>query len=157
MLVRIACAAVLFVTGCSYGAPNAEVETAPVCGPAGGPWTRWPEAKWVRQIVEAGGYRVVGETGSALVAAGKGHEFYIWATEFAGPIGRPWRRMATVRGVPVYGDRDLWRVWQAQRFTFWVQAGPRRASVPPAAGRLAPVIEASRRLPFRDDCERPQP
>jgi hypothetical protein len=147
------CLALLVVAGCSYGNRSAQVETsAPGCAPVGGPWTLSSEASWVKRVVVAGGYRVTGETGSAFVASGKGHEFNIWATKSDGPIRPPWRRLATVLGVPVYGDRDLWRVWQAQGFTFWVKEGPRAGSVLPAAGRLAPVIDASRRLPFRDEC-----
>ena len=124
----------------------------------GGPWTTWPEAFWTRRIAEEGGYRIVSETGSALVAAGKGHEFSIWATEPERPIGEiaskeKWRRIATVRGVAGYGDRDLWRFWVAQGFIFWVKAGPRDSSVLPAPGRLGAVIDASLRLKLEERCE----
>jgi hypothetical protein len=49
-----------------------------------GPWTACAEADWVRRVVESGGYRVVGETGSALVAEGKGQSFYAWTTGASG-------------------------------------------------------------------------
>jgi hypothetical protein len=155
VLARIACVGLLLASGCSFRDGRVETTAAP-CQELG-PWSTWPQADWVRSIVIAGGYDVVGETGSALVVSGKGHEFNIWATESDRPIGRPWRRLATVRGVPVYGDRRLWRVWRAQGFTFWVKQGPRAGSILPAAGRLAPVIDASGRLPFRDECERSRP
>jgi hypothetical protein len=146
--MRLVALAALLVAGCSYGSSPTDVETqASTCAPVGGPWTQSPEANWVWQVVEAGGYRVVAVTGSALVASGKGHEFYIWATE-GRSRPRKGRQLATVRGVPVYGHRDLWRWWHAQGFTFWVQG----AAATPAAGRLAPVVDASLRLRFRDEC-----
>jgi hypothetical protein len=114
-----------------------------------GPWSTWPEADWVRAIVKRGGYDVVGETGSAVVASGKGHEFSIWATEGRAKRVPNTRRLATVRGVPIHGDRDVWRYWHARGFTFWVHG----ASATPSAGRLAPVVDASLRLPFRDPCQ----
>jgi hypothetical protein len=45
-----------------------------------GPWTACAEADWVRRVVAEGGYRVTGETGSAIVGEGKGRSFYIWTT-----------------------------------------------------------------------------
>ena len=123
----------------------------------GGPWTTSPSAFWTRRIAEEGGYRIIAETGSAFVAAGKGHEFSIWATEAELPITATvaeenWRRLAVVRDVIVYGDRDRWRVWLAQGFIFWVKAGPRPESVLPEPGRLAPVIDASVRLRLEEKC-----
>ena len=147
--MRILLAAVLLVAGCSYGETRADAPTTPDPCTTRGPWSTWPDADWVRAIVERGGYDVVAETGSALVASGKEHEFYIWAAEGRGSGMPNWRRLATVRGVPIYGDRDLWRSWRAQGFTFWVQG----AGATPAAGRLAPVVDASLRLPFSDPCE----
>jgi hypothetical protein len=150
MLLRVAlCLIALFPAGCMLGESTPREEKRPAKCETLGAWSTWPEADWVRTIVEAGGYDVFSETGSALVASGKGHEFYIWAAELpGGSSGMPnWRRMATVRGVPIYGDRDLWRSWRAQGFTFWAHG-----SGVPAAGRLAPVIDASLRLPFRDEC-----
>ena len=58
-----------------------------------------------------------------------------------------------MRGVAVYGDRDLWRFWVAQGFIFWVKSGPSDGSVLPAPGRLAPVIDASLRLKLEERCE----
>ena len=148
--MRLVVMAALLLAGCSYGSPTEDVATqasTSACPPLGGPWSQSSEAAWVWEIVETGGYRVVAETGSALVASGKGHEFYIWAAEGRAKSPKS-RRLATVRGVPVYGDRDLWRWWYAQGFTFWVKG----AAATPAAGRLAPVVDASLRLRFRDEC-----
>jgi hypothetical protein len=141
--------AVLVAAGCSFGDEPDQAQ-APMgpdpCVQIGG-WSTGPEARWVRQIVEAGGYNVFSETGSALVASSEQHEFYIWASESDGSVDPVWRRLAKVRGIPIYGDRDLWRTWTAQGFTFWVHG-----SGVPAAGRLAPVVDASLRVPFRDPC-----
>ena len=45
-----------------------------------GPWTACAEADWVERVVEAGGYDVVGGTGSALTAEGGSRAFYVWTT-----------------------------------------------------------------------------
>jgi hypothetical protein len=144
----VAVVTVLALIGCSFRDEPAAVTTVRDLCAARGAWSFWAEADWVRKVVEAGGYDVVRQRGSALVASGKGHEFSIWATRGTARH-RPYaRRLANVRGVPVYGKRDLWRYWYARGFTFWVQgAGPL-----PAAGRLAPVVDASLRIPFRDPC-----
>src|SRR5687767_1141981 len=130
--MRIAAvAAVLVLAGCSFSEERVAVSTAPDPCAQAGPWSTGPEARWVREIVEAGGYNAFSETGSALVATREGQEFFIWATQTPRPSrGMPnWRRLATVRGVPIRGDRDLWRSWRAQGLTFWVMG-----SGVPAAG-----------------------
>ena len=157
------CAAVLAAVVCLVSACAGRDRVLPAEEPPqpecviGGPWTTWPSAFWTRRIAEEGGYRIVSDTGSALVAAGKGHEFYIWATEPERPIRaivaqEKWHKLAVVRDVTVYGDRDLWRFWLAQGFIFWVKAGPRPESVLPEPGRLAPVIDASLRLKLEERC-----
>jgi hypothetical protein len=151
MLLRITLCLLAFLpAGCIDGESTRSEPRRPVKCEMPAVWSASPEADWVRKIVEVGGYNVVGETGSALVVAGKSHEFNIWAAELGRPSpGMPnWRRMATVRGVPILGDRDGWRSWRAQGFTFWVHGG----SLTPAAGRLAPIVDASLRIPFRDPC-----
>jgi hypothetical protein len=101
----------------------------------------------VRRVVEAGGYRVAGDTGSALVADGRGRSFYIWATENAAAVNKTtWQVLARVGGVTVYGDEDLWRWWIAGDFVFWVQAGPGGDAIVPRPTELASVIDASRRV-----------
>jgi hypothetical protein len=148
----LASVALALCCGCTGETAVPPDTTAPKKCETLGAWSTWPEADWVRRIVREGGYTVLAETGSALVASGKGHEFFIWAAEGPPSRGMPnWRRLATVRGVPIYGDRDVWRSWRAQGFTFWVQAGPRPVFAP-AGGRLAPVVDASLRLPFREGC-----
>lgn len=140
----------------STDAARARCRTYPDCAPPPdcnresypGPWTACPEADWVRRISEAAGYGVVGDTGSAFVASGKGREFYIWATRNAHSANRlsPWRPLDVVNGTTVYGDEDLWRWWTAGDFIFWVKAGPRPTVAPPPQ-ELASLIDASRQLP----------
>jgi hypothetical protein len=115
-----------------------------------GPWTACSAADWVHRVVEEGGYRVVDETGSALVAEGNGRSFYIWTTRnpkgVAAESGN-WRRLAVIDGVTVYGDDDLWRYWQAQGYVFWIQEGPSEHSVVPSPAELTRLIEASQTVP----------
>lgn len=107
----------------------------------------------MRRVVQEGRYRVVGETGSALIAEGKGRSFYVWtnsarrkAEAIAAEPGN-WLRLAVIDGVPIYGDDDLWRFWEAQGFIFWIQEGPRGDSVVPSPMELAKLVEASRIVP----------
>jgi hypothetical protein len=116
-----------------------------------GPWKACAEARWVRRVVEVAGYRVTDEPASALVAEGKGREFYIWTSELALPFSElvcaeGWRRVSAVEGADVYGDRRLWRFWAAQGFIFWVQAGPRATSVAPWPTELGSLIRASQSI-----------
>jgi hypothetical protein len=118
-----------------------------------GPWTACAEAEWVRRVVREGGYDVVDETGSALVAEGQGRSFYVWTTParrkpeaIAGEAGN-WRRLAVIDGVPIYGDDELWRFWQAQGFIIWVKEGPRGDSIVPTPAELTRLVEASRVAP----------
>jgi hypothetical protein len=118
-----------------------------------GPWTACPQADWVRQVAERAGYRVTGETGSALVAEGKGRSFYIWATDRAAGqdfSGRPTARkgpLGEVEGVTVYGDERLWRWWTANGFVLWLQAGPYSTSQIPRLKEMESLVQKSTALP----------
>jgi hypothetical protein len=117
-----------------------------------GPWTACPEAAWVQRVAERAGYRVVDETGSALVAQGEGRSFYIWATAAPESPGRTaerekWRLLGRREGARVYGDEDLWRWWGAQGFVFWLHAGPFADSRVPDLDELGFLIRASKSLP----------
>jgi hypothetical protein len=99
-----------------------------------GPWTACAEADWVERVVEAGGYDVVGGTGSALTAEGGSRAFYVWTTgsglEDSHPV-----------------DDGVRTSWAAQGFTFWVESGPRSTDVKPTVDELEGVVAASRLLP----------
>jgi hypothetical protein len=117
-----------------------------------GPWTTCPEADWVAGVVKAGGYRIVGETGSALIAAGRTTSFYVWASD-GGAVPAQRREIARglyhvlgrVEGVTVTGN-DVRVSWSAQGFVFWVEAGPDGDSVLPDLDGLRPLVAASRRV-----------
>jgi hypothetical protein len=118
-----------------------------------GPWTACPEARWVRQVAERAGYRVVAETGSALVAEGEGRSFYIWATELAGKElsatakREEWHPLGVVEGVEVFGDEREWRWWSAQGFVFWLHAGPLEDATIPELREMAALVRTSQELP----------
>jgi hypothetical protein len=141
------------VIGCDGGGEAAQ-DAAPDCSRADwpGPWTACPEADWVRDVAVAGGYRIVDETGSALVAEGGGDSFYIWTTTRTGePVERlvrreGWQELGTVSGVRIYGHGDLWRWWATDEFLFWLNAGPFETSTLPDIPELRPLVAASLRL-----------
>jgi hypothetical protein len=117
-----------------------------------GPWTACPQADWVRQVAERAGYRVTGETGSALVAQGKGRSFYIWAAPAAGqdlddgPTARK-GPLGEVEGVTVYGDERLWRWWTANGFVLWLKAGPYSTSQIPRLKEMNSLVQESTAVP----------
>jgi hypothetical protein len=119
----------------------------------GGPWTACAEAEWVARVAEAAGYRIVGETGSALVAEGGGDGFYIWTTRHAivSPIQQlaedeGWQELGTAGRVTIYGDERLWRWWSTEDTIFWIKAGPYEKSTVPDVGELDRLVAASLRL-----------
>lgn len=117
-----------------------------------GPWTACPEANWVGRVTETAGYRIVGDTGSALVAQGRGRSFTIWATQPEEPIRRiaereNWSPLGTVDGVQVYGDESQWHWWVAQGSIFWMSTDPHRGGRLPDLGEMASLVRASRDLP----------
>jgi hypothetical protein len=116
-----------------------------------GPWTACPEAAWVRLIAGSAGYPITDETGSALVAEGRGHGFYIWATKAADepPAAQGWKRLGTVEGVDVFDD-GIRRRWVAQGFVFWLQAGPSTDATLPLLGEMQPLVQWSLDLPPPD-------
>jgi hypothetical protein len=98
-----------------------------------GPWQECSDAEWVKRVVEAGGYDVQGGTGSALIALGRGHSFYVWAT----------RNEAAGHEPEEAGVRTS---WTTQGMTYWIEAGPSAAATKPSVDELAGVITASQRL-----------
>ncbi len=106
-----------------------------------------------RTYREAAGYRIVSETGSALVAKGGGDEFYVWTTRRAllptiEQIVKDegWEELGSASRVTIYGDKRLWRWWPAHDTIFWVKAGPHETSTVPDVGELDQLVGASLRL-----------
>jgi hypothetical protein len=118
-----------------------------------GPWTACPEAEWVQQVAERAGYRITGDTGSALISQGHGWSFYIWGfamapEEIARAARREsWRRLGTVAGVEVYGDESLWRWWVTEGFVIWLHAGPRQDSRLVPFSEMESLVRASEAVP----------
>jgi hypothetical protein len=114
-----------------------------------GPWTACPEADWVRGIVEAAGYRVAGDTGSAVIARGQGHSFYIWATRNDGSAIEGFEEACRVGNITVWagkgpnGAMNDWRYWEAQGFVFWLSAGPRSTATSPDVCGLGSLVHQS--------------
>jgi hypothetical protein len=137
------------------GSGQVEQTTSDACPPDWpGPWTACPEADWVRKVAERAGYRISGETGSALIAKGNGGSFYIWATPAATPKvvekavrDEDWQPFGSVEGVDVYGDERVWRWWVGERFTIWLQAGPTADSRLPTLSKMESLVRASKTVP----------
>ena len=124
-----------------------------------GPWTVCPEARWVGRVAERAGYRIVDETGSALVVEGQGRGFYIHATRmprmteqsFAATSRRGRLSPAgTVEGVEIFGYESQRRSWLAQQFVFWITPGPPAAARLPAVAEMGGLVRASLDLPAPD-------
>ena len=137
----------------SGSAPSVTEWSSDKCPPNWpGPWTACPEAEWVRLVAETAGYRIADETGSALVAEGRGDGFYIHATpmsekHFVATARREeWRRRGGVEGVQVFGE-EPWRWWRAQGFVFWLHAGPSADAKLPTFRELPALVRASLDLP----------
>ena len=132
--MRVLVAVVMFVgLGCSRGPEEVGIRGCPAPDWPG-PWTACAEARWAERVVEAGGYRVGGGTGSALTAEGRGRAFYVWASSTGTDDRRP-------------ADDGVRTSWTAQGFTFWVEAGPSSTDVKPTIDELSGIVTASRRIP----------
>ena len=101
----------------------------------------------MQRVAERAGYRISGETGSALIARGNGWSFYIWATEETPEEIRRaerWQALGTVEGVVVYGDESLWRWWVTEDFVVGLQAGPYEDSQVPPLAEMESLVRASK-------------
>jgi hypothetical protein len=135
--------------------PTVRSPDADLCNSAtyGGQWTDCPQADWVRAVAEEAGYRMTDETGSALVAAGRGQSFYIWSTHLT--VSRTvevkrdhWKRAGRVAGVPIYHDGP-WRWWVVDdlNLVLWLNAGPHEFAGLPTLAESAPLVRASLTVP----------
>ena len=128
---------------------------ADLCNSAtyGGRWTDCPQADWVRAFAAEAGYRITDETGSALVAAGRGQSFYIWSTHLT--VSRTiavkrdhWKTLGRVADVPIYHEGP-WRWWVVDDLdlVLWLNAGPHEFAGLPSLAELAPLVRASLTVP----------
>ena len=117
-----------------------------------GPWTSCPQADWIGSVAEDAGYRIAGETGSALVAEGKGHGFYLWTSDAHSDLvesaGPRWKAVGRVHGVPIYGDRHVWTWWVVEEagVVIWLNAGPHTESRLPKLDELEPLVVSSKMI-----------
>jgi hypothetical protein len=114
-----------------------------------------PEYAWLHAIVEAAGYEVTGNTGSAVVGNGGGVEFVIWTTEAdpddeyvvppePGYDERIYHRQTEADDLVVFTD-GIRSVWTAQGFHLWVDANV-EGSVPTEV--LRALAKASLRVDY---------
>jgi hypothetical protein len=107
--------------------------TAPVpeaCPSETGPWADpdCPLLAWTRAVVEEAGYEVTGDTGSALLAEGRGTEFFIWAIrEPLPPPSEGYEPIANIYGNPeagayatIYSDNTRF-VWAMAGLAVYVE------------------------------------
>jgi hypothetical protein len=152
----------LLVSGClgeSVADSSPSSRTAAAVGEAAEACSSPDECRenWSRAVAKAAGYQIIGNTGSAWVAQGRGHSFYFWATEVI-PASQlrseGYRILRRVKGVPIYADSvdltdNINLTWRARRATLWIQAGPTKDSVAPKPNELRRLVAASIALPIR--------
>lgn len=87
------------------------------------PWTECPEASWLAERLEAAGFRVAGDTGSALVATGKGATFHASMTDGSEPLqDEGYELVGEVDGAEVLGD-GIRLTWTTERGRVWISPG----------------------------------
>jgi hypothetical protein len=131
--------------------------TAPVpdgCPSETGPWADpdCPLSAWTRAVVEEAGYRVTGDTGSALLAEGRGTEFLIWAIrEPLPPPTEGYEPIANIYGNPeagayatIYSDNTRF-VWAMAGLAVYVEFNVRG----PGLGHvLSDLFQASEEVDY---------
>ena len=102
-------------------------------------------------MAEYAGYHITDETGSALVAKGRGQSFYIWASDANSALIQKrlragWTKTGIVEGVPAYGDGRIWRWWIADGvdLVVWLSAGPHVDARLPTLDELLPLVRSTR-------------
>ena|SRR2546427_12792963 len=137
---------VAFVAALSSTALRGTAPAAPTvrCGHPG-EWPHTADAAWTARVITAGGFAMIGCTGSALVidTGGRGrsgHDLYVW-TSRSKMIPRYGSRASTIAGVAIHYDR-LRAVWRVGARNVWVEAGPTTRWLLPLE-RLRRLIRAS--------------
>ena len=96
----------------------------------------------MRAVAYQAGYRVEGDTGSAIELAGPGHDLHVWTTP-AGGAGEPGRQR-TLAGTAVTVNRmRAW--WDTAGLRVWVSGGP--TSELPRTSTLEELVAASVAVP----------
>jgi hypothetical protein len=109
-------------TGCNGVVAVQPPSTQPACGD----WAHCSLGRHVARIVKHAGFRVAGNTGSALIAGTKGSRFLIWAAP-ATAVNRVGKPFGEACGIQVRHERRR-RFWHTNDHTFWVEPGPQAGS-----------------------------
>jgi hypothetical protein len=117
-----------------------------------GPWAEHcPEADWARDVADAAGFEVTGDTGSALTVERQGLAFHLWAFTPEEPELRRrqlrqerYRTEATIGGVRVFGDTER-LTWDAYGLHVYMASGGLGALDVGVPG-VADIVRASTRV-----------
>ncbi|MDQ3953082.1 MAG: hypothetical protein M3279_08985 [Actinomycetota bacterium] len=119
-----------------------------------GPWAdHCPEAGWARDVARAAGFRVTGDTGSALTIERQGLAFHLWAFTPEEPELRTrqlrqeaYEHVESVAGVRIYADGQR-LTWDSYGLHVWMaQAGLGGLDV--GVPGVADVVRASLQVPW---------
>lgn len=136
-------------------APGPEDAPRPSPTAAGGvcaPWSSCPEADLLRAHLTRAGYRLVGETATAIIVTGHGrNHFYAGAStldevnraeragEIVGIEDAGWRRLFRVGAVSVFGD-NVRLTWETAHYRVWVQTGPGVSDRRPSLAQINALV-----------------
>lgn len=119
-----------------------------------GPWAEHcPEARWAREVAEAAGFEVTGDTGSALTIERARRSFHLWAFTPEQPklraeqlVEEGYDEETSVAGLRVYGDgiRVTWKVYGLHVWLATAGTGDIDLSAP----GVADVVKASAEVPW---------
>jgi hypothetical protein len=104
-------------------------------------WTFCPEAAWIYAAANQAGFAFNGDTGTALVFAGRGAEFSLWTTHEE-DVDTTYRPLESVDGTEILSDGTR-LTWMAQGTRAWVQAGPHSDSQLPSGTALTDLVRAT--------------
>lgn len=120
-----------------------------------GPWATYcPEAEWARGVAERAGYRVVEDTGSALIIDNGENSFYYKAFEPENPASRQeslseesYKPVFEVDGTIVYSN-GVQLTWDVHGLWAWLESGPEKGPKIQDEDVLAPIVRASIETPY---------
>jgi hypothetical protein len=171
--LSVAVAGAILIGACARAGPDAgrlttakerrasPASDAPGASPGScgyGPWAdHCPEAGWAREVLDAAGSRLTGDTGSALVAWAGEAGFYFWAFEMEKASEQPlpkaiedegYRVLREVEGIRVFTD-GIRLAWQTQGLYVWLEGGPVNSLEDIDAETIRRMVRASADVPYR--------
>jgi hypothetical protein len=121
-----------------------------------GPWARYcPEAYWARAVIAEAGYRLEGDTGSALIVDTGETGAYFWAFEPDDPTvplpkaiaDEGYERLAKIKHSRLYTD-GIRIAWQIHGLYVWLEGGPVNSVDDLDRQGLRSLVAAARRVPY---------